>query len=90
MKVYDLEEEQFEEFKCHCVKAAEAGNFWWRKGFPAIAEKLMEANLMMLEEMVHPANEDKVSKQGLLDTLHRIRVQLGKEYDEPAKARRPH
>lgn len=86
-----IDDTTFEALKDHCVNVAAAGNYWWRKGFPSVAEKLMETNLMMLEILVPPGQEDWEAKEGLLKMLRMIRVELGKEdEDEPAKARKPH
>jgi hypothetical protein len=86
-----VDKETFETLKEHCVNVAAAGNYWWRLGYPAIAEKLMLTNLMMLEILVPPGQEDWEAKLGLLEMLRKIRVELGKEdEDEPPQTRKPH
>lgn len=73
MKIYDSPEEIFNKFKDSAVSIATAGNLWFRAGYPAIAEKLMEANLMMLKEIITPGDEDPVAQKGLYDLLDQIR-----------------
>ena len=85
MKIYEMDDASFEEFKNRAVQIADIGNYWWRKGYPAIAEKLMEANLMMLKELVPPSEEDAEAKLGLQKLLERIRREMGKSNEEATK-----